>query len=82
MSQTEETKKGREGSCGLSRRNFIATASLVAAGGVLAGGAVADLAGAQAPAQAVAPPMPWPWVKLDPQEAGERAFNTYHEKGG
>lgn len=26
--------------------------------------------------------LPWPWKKLDPMEAGQRAFNYYHEKGG
>jgi hypothetical protein len=29
-----------------------------------------------------APTLPWPWKKLDPMEAGRRAFNYYHEKGG
>jgi hypothetical protein len=63
----------------LSRRNFIATAGAVAAGGVLATGAMPNFAAAKP----VDPgPLPWPWVKLDPQEAGERAFLTYHEKGG
>ena len=63
----------------LSRRNFIATAGTVAAGGVLATGAMPQLAAAK---QADPGALPWPWVKLDPQEAGERAFLTYHEKGG
>ncbi len=67
---------------GLTRRSFIAAAGMVAASGALAGGALADLGGAKSKASAEAPPLPWPWVKLDPQEAGERAFKTYHEKGG
>ena len=63
----------------LSRRNFIATAGAVVAGSILATGAMPQFAAAK-PAEPGL--LPWPWVKLDPQEAGERAFLTYHEKGG
>ncbi|MCF6266340.1 MAG: hypothetical protein L3J57_07325 [Desulfuromusa sp.] len=31
---------------------------------------------------AVPSALPWLWKKLDPMEAGKRAFNYYHEKGG
>ncbi len=31
---------------------------------------------------AVPSTLPWPWKKLDPMEAGKRAFRLYHEKGG
>lgn len=66
----------------ISRRSFIATAGLVAAGGALAGGAMANVTGTKEAAPGTPPPLPWPWVKLDPIEAGKRAFRTYHEKGG
>jgi len=28
------------------------------------------------------PPLPWPWVKLDPLEAGRRAYRNYLKKPG
>jgi len=28
------------------------------------------------------PPLPWKWVKLDPMEAGRRAFRAYLEHKG
>ena len=31
---------------------------------------------------AAAPPLPWKWVRLDPLEAGRRAYRFYKEKGG
>lgn len=74
---------GEKGAGGcLTRRNFIATAGMVAAGGVLAGGAMADLGAAKQAPSVAAPPLPWPWVKIDPLEAGRKAFQIYHEKGG
>jgi nitrous oxide reductase len=65
----------------VSRRKFIATTGvLAAAGGLLASRALSE------PAKQEAPKTPaagkWPWVKLDPQEAAEKAFKTYHAKGG
>ncbi len=81
MSEIPEEKQEQGCSRNMTRRGFIATAGAVAAGGVLAGGALAATAGAREAVSAEAP-LPWPWVKLDPQEAGERAFQTYHEKGG
>ncbi|MHB8766439.1 MAG: twin-arginine translocation signal domain-containing protein [Deferrisomatales bacterium] len=63
----------------LSRRNFLAKAGALAAGGVVATGAMTNFAQAKPTEPG---PLPWPWTKLDPQEAGERAFRTYHEKGG
>jgi nitrous oxide reductase len=67
----------------VSRRSFIATAGLAAvAGGVLAGTAMAT-ASKEAPSAPATPKAgSWPWVKIDPQEAGERAFGNYHAKGG
>jgi hypothetical protein len=34
------------------------------------------------PELASAPPLPWPWVKLDPLETGRRGYRFYKEKGG
>lgn len=63
----------------MSRRKFIATAGVVTASGLLAENTLASVPGKQ---ESAAPSLPWPWVKLDPQEAGERAFRAYHSKGG
>ena len=66
----------------MSRRKFIASTGLVAASGILTSSAIASVSMKNEAASTTAPPLPWPWVKLDPQEAGERAFRNYHEKGG
>ena len=66
----------------ISRRKFIAKTGIVAAGGMLTNSAFASVAAKKESIAATAPPLPWAWAKLDPQEAGERAFRNYHEKGG
>jgi hypothetical protein len=64
----------------LSRRNFITKASIFLAGGIAGHGT----GFAATPAQTIAdpPPLPWKWVKLDPLEAGRRAYRSYLEKKG
>ena len=66
----------------LSRRKFITSTGIVAAGGMLTSSALASVAAKKEAEVTAAPPLPWSWAKLDPQEAGERAFRYYHEKGG
>lgn len=68
----------------VSRRRFIASAGMVVAGGALAGTALAaaELGKAKEPAPTAPAALPWPWPKLDPMEAGKRAFQYYHLKGG
>ncbi len=34
------------------------------------------------PAAGSPPPLPWPWVKLDPMEAGRRAYQNYLKEPG
>ena len=64
-----------------SRRNMLAGTAMFALGGAV-GCASGDAAQAQQePVVAEAPPLPWPWVELDPLEAGRRAYN-YYKKGG
>ena len=62
-----------------SRRNMLAGSALFVAGGVVAH------ATGTSPKEAVAapdaPPLPWPWVTLDPMEVGRRAYRNYW-KGG
>jgi len=66
----------------LSRRKFIASTGVVAAGGMLTSSVLASVAAKKEIPPTFAPPLPWSWAKIDPQEAGERAFRYYHEKGG
>ncbi|MBW2474394.1 MAG: hypothetical protein JRE56_07340 [Deltaproteobacteria bacterium] len=66
----------------MSRRKFIASTGIVAASGILTSSALASVATKKEAAPTTAPALPWSWVQLDPQEAGERAFRNYHEKGG
>ncbi|MDY6849942.1 MAG: hypothetical protein AB7F20_01635 [Geoalkalibacter sp.] len=66
----------------VNRRRFIAATGMAVAGSALAGSvAMADI-GKSKQSSVTAPTLPWPWKKLDPMEAGRRAFNYYHEKGG
>jgi hypothetical protein len=66
-----------------SRRHMLKESAALLVGGV-AGAAVGAYAAAPASgeAPAAAPPLPWKWVKLDPLEAGRRAYRFYKEKGG
>jgi hypothetical protein len=64
----------------ISRRDVLtASAALVAGGGI---GAALTGHAAVTDAPLAAPPLPWKWVKLDPLEAGQRAYRFYKEKGG
>jgi len=73
--QKEET-----GLC--SRRSILTGSAILLAGGIA--GRVSSAYGAVAPGPAVqkAPPLPWKWVKLDPLEAGRRAYRAYLKEGG
>ena len=61
----------------ISRRSVLKDSALLLAGGVAGGGALVHAATAETP-----PPLPWKWVKLDPLEAGRRAYRFYKERGG
>jgi hypothetical protein len=64
----------------LSRRNFIAKAGIFLAGGIAGHGT--GFASTPTPTVTAPPPLPWKWAKLDPLEAGRRAYRTYLEKKG
>jgi hypothetical protein len=72
----------REGTELISRRNMVKGSAVFLLGAV--GGRVsnAHAASAAAPTAESAPPLPWPWVKLDPLEAGSRAYRSYLENKG
>jgi len=66
----------------VSRRTVLKESAALLVGG--AAGAVAASALGAAPATSAAaevPPLPWKWVKLDPLEAGRRAYRFYKERG-
>lgn len=62
-----------------SRRNLLAGSALFVAGGVVAH--ATGTSPKEAVASPDAPPLPWPWVTLDPMEVGRRAYRNYW-KGG
>jgi hypothetical protein len=64
----------------LSRRHFITKAGIFLAGGIAGHGT--GFASTPAPTVAAPPALPWKWVKLDPLEAGRRAYRSYLEKKG
>jgi len=70
----------KEKSSLFSRRNFMTKAGIFLAGLIAGNGT--GFASTPAPAVAEAPPLPWKWVKLDPLEAGRRAYRAYLEKKG
>ncbi len=63
-----------------SRRSILTGSAVLLAGGLV--GRVSNAFGAEKPAVDKAPPLPWKWVKLDPLEAGRRAYRAYLEHGG
>jgi len=67
-----------------SRRNMLIGSAGLLVGGAMGGAVGAHAAGVLARSDAAvdAPPLPWKWVKLDPLEAGRRAYRYYKEKGG
>jgi hypothetical protein len=64
----------------VSRRNFMTTAGIFVAGGIAGYGT--SLALPPTPKVTEPPPLPWPWVKLDPLEAGRLAYRSYLKAPG
>jgi hypothetical protein len=66
----------------ISRRSLVTGSAIFLLGA--AGGRISNAHAASPPPPAGenAPPLPWPWVKLDPMEAGRRAYRSYLEKKG
>jgi hypothetical protein len=67
-----------EGDC--SRRSILLGSAALLAGGIV--GRVSTSYAAQEPIYAPAPPLPWKWPKLDPMEAGTRAYEAYLKNKG
>jgi hypothetical protein len=76
---TMKPKKEETGA--ISRRSVLAGSALILSGGIA--GRISSAYSAPAPTTpAPAPPLPWKWVKLDPLEAGRRAYRGYLTGGG
>jgi len=73
-------KEKREEARLCSRRNILRGSAMLLAGGIV--GRISNAVGATKPAADKAPPLPWKWTKLDPLEAGRRAYRSYLEKKG
>ncbi len=63
-----------------SRRSILTGSAALLLGGVA--GRMSNAYAAPEPAFAPAPPLPWKWVKLDPLEAGRRAYRSYLKNKG
>jgi hypothetical protein len=70
----------KEGDGTWSRRSLLKGSAALVAGGVL-GGAMTTYAGKRKRASTEPPPLPWKWAKLDPLEAGRRAYRNYFVGG-
>lgn len=68
----------------ITRRDFLNTAGVAAAGGLaaVAGSSLLSNNQANAAVSQAAPPLPWKYTKLDPLEAGKRGYKNYLAKGG
>ncbi|MDY0041007.1 MAG: twin-arginine translocation signal domain-containing protein [Desulforhabdus sp.] len=64
-----------------SRRRFLKSGGALLAGGVIGCASTNALSQSKQSAEAP-PPLPWNWGRIDPTEAGSRAFRFYHDLGG
>ena len=74
------SSSGHECPAGSRRNVLMGSAALLGMGGLITGLPGSAAAAAGSPAEA--PPLPWKWARLDPLEAGRRAYRFYKEKGG
>jgi len=63
-----------------SRRSILLGSAALLAGGLA--GRASNAFAVPEPACAPAPPLPWKWPKLDPLEAGTRAYENYLKNKG
>jgi hypothetical protein len=62
------------------RRSILKGSTLLLMGGIA--GRISNANSAPIPTSTPAPPLPWKWGKLDPLEAGRRAYRSYLKKPG
>ena len=78
--QDEGTIDSARGDAEYSRRNILKGSALLLAGGIA--GRISSAQASTEPTYAPAPPLPWKWTKLDPMEAGTRAYQSYLKQKG
>ena len=76
----QSNKETREEAVVRSRRSILKGSAALLLGGMA--GRMSNAYAAPAPTFAPAPPLPWPWAKLDPLEAGTRAYQNYLKNKG
>jgi hypothetical protein len=73
--------KGQEEKTQLvSRRSILKGSALLLVGEIA--GRISTANSAEVPTSTTAAPLPWKWAKLDPLEAGRRAYRFYLDKKG
>jgi hypothetical protein len=78
----KESIMGDDGnSAACSRRHFFNGGAAFVAGGLIGSATGMVSAAAKRPNREMAE-LPWSWAKIDPMEAGSRAFRYYHDAGG
>jgi len=73
-------KEKREEAGVCSRRRILTGSAMLLAGGIVGG--MSNACSAPGPTSTAAPPLPWKWTKLDPLEAGRRAYRSYLKNKG
>ena len=76
----ESSVEPREDAFVRSRRGILKASAALLVGGIA--GRLSNAYAATEPACAPAPPLPWPWIPLDPMEAGTRAYQNYLKNKG
>ena len=76
----EFREENREETLVRSRRSILKGSAALLLGGIA--GRMSNAYAAPAPTFAPAPPLPWKWTKLDPLEAGRRAYRNYLKNKG
>lgn len=66
----------------VSRRSMLKGSAVFLLGGTVGCLGTKDLPSVAAPTAGNPPPLPWPWIKLDPLEAGRRAYQNYLKEPG
>jgi len=64
-----------------ARRNLLVGSGALLVGG-LSGRATAPQAATHDAVPQAAPPLPWPWARIDPMEAGTRTYQAYLTQNG
>ena len=64
-----------------TRRRFLKSGGALLTSGVIGGIAANGMAQSRE-SSGKSTSLPWPWARLDPMEAGSRAYRYYLESGG